>query len=151
MNGMRSGPTISTEVARIDMPRRTEAVKPARSCLHRRPSSPSTLMACRARLRRRCVRVFSVVLGGGVALAASGYRGWPRGVGAIELTIDPDMVQNMQSANETAARFSSTDYVDLTCKVCGLLDSSTRPPADRVLTQTEVEFMYRSPMASSPI
>lgn len=101
------------------MPRRTAAVKPARSCLHRRPSSTSTLLvACRARMRRRCFRVFPVVLGGWAALATSGYRGWPRGVGAIELTIDPDMVQNMQSANETAATFSSTDYVDLTCKVC---------------------------------
>lgn len=40
-----------------------------------------------------------------------------RGVQALELSIDADMVQNIQSANETAARFSSTDYVDLTCKV----------------------------------
>ncbi len=115
------------------MPRRTAAVKPARSCLHRRPSSTSTLLvACRARMRRRCFRVFPVVLGGWAALATSGYRGWPRGVGAIELTIDPDMVQNMQSANETAATFSSTDYVDLTCKVCIFsflyLHSSTAQP-----------------------
>lgn len=39
------------------------------------------------------------------------------GVQALEISIDADMVQNIQDANETAARFSSTDYVDLTCKV----------------------------------
>lgn len=43
---------------------------------------------------------------------------WSRGVQAIDLVIDADMVQNIQSANATAQRFSSTDYVDLTCKVC---------------------------------
>lgn len=47
-------------------------------------------------------------------LVAQRTRG---GVQALELSIDADMVQNIQSANETAARFSSTDYVDLTCKV----------------------------------
>lgn len=36
---------------------------------------------------------------------------------AVDLSIDADMVQNIQSANKTAGRFSSTDYVDLTCKV----------------------------------
>lgn len=36
---------------------------------------------------------------------------------AIELSIDADMVRNIQSANETATRLSNTDYVDLTCKV----------------------------------
>lgn len=77
---------------------------------------PSSLMVCRgARLRRRrCNHVIFVL---GVAAIAYCCRGWTAGVRAIELTIDPDMVQNMQSANETAERFSSTDYVDLTCKV----------------------------------
>ena len=42
---------------------------------------------------------------------------WPREVRAIDLVIDASMVQNIQSANETAERYSSTDYVDLTCKV----------------------------------
>lgn len=42
---------------------------------------------------------------------------WPRGIGAIDLIIDASMVQNIQNANDTAERYSSTDYVDLTCKV----------------------------------
>ncbi|CAM9699013.1 unnamed protein product, partial [Laminaria digitata] len=42
---------------------------------------------------------------------------WPSGVGAIKLVVDANMVQNIQSANETAERYASTDYVDLTCKV----------------------------------
>lgn len=44
---------------------------------------------------------------------------WPQQMraAAIELSVDADMVRNIHSANETATRFSSTDYVDLTCKV----------------------------------
>lgn len=82
---------------------------------HRRPR-PSPQMVCRAaRLsRRHCFRVAFAL---SVAAMACCCRDWPAGVRGIELTIDPDMVQNMQSANETAERFSSTDYVDLTCKV----------------------------------
>lgn len=41
---------------------------------------------------------------------------WRRAIG-IELIIDDDMVQNVQSANATATRFSGMDHVDLTCKV----------------------------------
>lgn len=42
---------------------------------------------------------------------------FPRVVDAIDLTIDSGFVENIQSANLTAKRFSNTDYVDLTCKV----------------------------------
>lgn len=42
---------------------------------------------------------------------------WPKGVETVKLTIDADMVQNIKSGNATANQFSSTDYVDLTCKV----------------------------------
>lgn len=40
-----------------------------------------------------------------------------REVEAIYLIIDSGIVENIQSANLTAKRFSNTDYVDLTCKV----------------------------------
>lgn len=89
---------------------------PTGSCLHWRTRFPLRVAYRAARLRRRCINVIFSVLGG--AALACCCRGWPLRVGAIELTITPEMVQNMRSANETAARFSSTDYVDLTCKVC---------------------------------
>lgn len=41
----------------------------------------------------------------------------------LELVIDAGMVGNIQNGTEHARRFSSTDYVDLTCKVPGRLPS----------------------------
>lgn len=89
---------------------------PAGLCLHWRAHLPFRVAHRAARLRRRCFRHVVCVLGGWAIACCC--RGWPPGVGAIELTITPEMVQNMRSANETARRFSSTDYVDITCKVC---------------------------------
>lgn len=45
---------------------------------------------------------------------------WPQQhttAAAVELTLDASMVRNIKVANETATTLSSTDYVDLTCKV----------------------------------
>lgn len=66
-------------------------------------------------MRRCCTHLAFVLWVAAIAACSRGW--WSSGVEAIELTIEADMVQNMQSANETAQRFSSTDYVDLTCKV----------------------------------
>lgn len=75
----------------------------------RRVGSNARIMSAAARLSYRC-RVPSLIL---FAMVAQ----WPRGIGAIDLVVDASMVQNIQTANETAERYSSTDYVDLTCKV----------------------------------
>lgn len=74
-----------------------------------RHAGSNRIMSAAARLSYRCC-VHALIL---FAMAAQ----WPRGIGAIELVIDASMVQNIHSANETAERYSSTDYVDLTCKV----------------------------------
>lgn len=72
------------------------------------------MICCAARIRRYCAHVAFVMC---VGVTVSCRHGCPAMADAIELTIDADMVQNMRSANETAQRFSSTDFVDLTCKV----------------------------------